>query len=192
MGVCIEDPTLRAKRLWKKTIRRQPLAKRLRWLKSDDAILAFPPALRDAMIVHIEQMILAILKIIPSASWYELAKEEGAEFPVPGMKLSRAAIRVGHDEVPTRRYLPKVGRRVEEMLDAMDVLKAAFYHYPPSVTGIQFLKIARYRGSEEKKKLRTRKPGKKPPQTECTQNYIFASAAVEITYGEKGVQFVAK
>jgi hypothetical protein len=165
---------------WKRTIRKRPLAHRLAWLKSDEGIAAFGARQRWEKIHYILVRIHDLAAAVPSMSWLAAAENQGAEFPVPGMVLGEGLIRIGSDEIATRRFTPAIAVKVEDLLDRLDALEAARYHHPPSITGLQ-VEMIRWRkgredGSSPRDLARRRRPAKDK------------SRKIEVSYGDYRVQ----
>lgn len=188
VGVAGEKSELRAK--WKHQIRKKPLAVRFAWLKGEEGIAAFGARQRWEKLVAIREEILHLTRLVPSMTWLSDAENHGAAFPAPGMVLSRGRVRIGTVVVPTRRYISPLVVSIEDMLDRMDVLRAAHYHHPPSITGLQMEMIGWRKGREEREKLKPRKLRK--PSTSRNKRKIFTSRVLEVGYGENKVSIVAQ
>lgn len=179
---------LRAK--WKHQVRRRPLAERFAWLKGEEGLAAFGARQRWEKLAHIHAEILFHSRQVPSAPWLDDIEHRAAAFPVPGMVLSRGLVRIGGDVVPTRRYTPALIASIEDMLDAMDALRAAHYRHPPSITGLQMELIGWRKGREEREKLKAKKL-RKPP-TSRNKRKIFTSRVLDVAYDDQRVSIVAQ
>lgn len=180
---------------WKRTIRKWPLARRAAWLNSPEGHAAFESRQRWDKLNHIRERILTLVRQVPSDTWLDMSQFYGDQFPPGGarseggstlMVLSKGRVRIGMDDIPTRRFTPPQCVLLESFLDRMDVLDAAHYEHPPSVTGLQIARIGLFKGREEKEKQGPRKSGSKR-----NKQKIFSSPPVETTYENFMVKIVA-
>lgn len=172
------DPQLKAK--WKREIRKRPLAQQAAWLQSDEGRAAFSSRQLWEKLRHVRDAIRELMSSVPSSSWLRAAEQAGEPFPPPGMVLSRGLVRIGDSTIATRRFTPRIAIEVEDLLDQLDVLDAARYRHPPSITGLQMELIRWRRGRDRGERRKTIGSRRALPRTD-------SSRSVELGFGERGI-----
>jgi hypothetical protein len=137
-------------------------ASRLFWLDRPEVVHAIGANRVAQMRRQIERELKRLDRVACSYTWHAAAFN-GAQFPVPGMVLSRAKSQfssTGDSALapPSRRYTPPIAVNDEDLMDAMSVTQALGYRHPPSCSAMAIRQIQMSKGREfTPKKRRARK-----------------------------------
>jgi hypothetical protein len=189
---------------WKTTIKKLPPAGRWSWLGTQDAITALGAKTCANLRRQIERRSHEIRGGVCSAPWSDdyiaanvmppglkhVADDElhmiddGRRF---GVRLVRSAglVRTGLDGVGTSRWTPEQAVKWEDEIDVMRFPQAYYFHYPPSVSGLQFQLIQRRKGREVEHRSRLKVKKKKGKVVDVVESEAITSAdrIVELSQG---------
>jgi hypothetical protein len=118
-------------RKWRKQLAHLPPAQREAFLQTDAALSALGAEIRYRLLKEVQAERRTLESSACSGAWIDAVNRDGAAFPVPGMKLSRAETSFG-DARPHRRWTPPQCVELEDRLDEMGEKEAILHQYPPS------------------------------------------------------------
>jgi hypothetical protein len=160
-SVTVPDPDAAARK-WKH-VKRLPLAHRLAYLQSPDAIDTMDAKVRSERLRGVQLAIDQALATVPGDSWAVAIVHHGLKLPLAlpdpdrphavHLKLSRAKTRVGADGKSSRRWTPPQCVALEDFLDSLDPMRAAFHDYPQSPSAVVIQRIELTRGKATNPKI---------------------------------------